>query len=82
MVEEPEGDRVLSGGGDRVLSEREVWHAFDGKTRWHYNLPHSGIKYAVVAYSREKESNGQPRRTTRGAAKQGLRGAGSDHERE
>ena len=47
MVEEEE---------DRVLSEKEVWHSFDGKNCFHYNLPiTSGTKYSIVAYSRIKK---------------------------
>ena len=47
MVEEEE---------DRVLSEREVWHSFDGKNCYHYNKPiTNGTKYSIVAYSRIKK---------------------------
>ncbi len=43
VVEEP--------GGDRVLSEKSVWHRFSGRDHFHYNLPHTGDKLSIVAYS-------------------------------
>ncbi len=43
MVEEP--------GGDRVLSEKRVWHHYDGGAHDHYNLPiTSGTKVSVIAF--------------------------------
>ena len=36
-------------GGHRVLSEHNVWHTFDGRNTWHYNRPHIGTKFSVVA---------------------------------
>ena len=56
VVEEPEGDRVLS--------ERRVWHCFSGREHFHYNLPHTGTKYSIVAYSQ----NGNARRAAQSAA--------------
>ena len=56
VVEEPEGDRVLS--------ERRVWHRFKGREHFHYNLPHTGTKYSIVAYSQ----NGNARGATKSAA--------------
>ena len=44
VVEEPEGDRVIS--------EKNVWHKFCGRDHVHYNLPHTGTKFSVVAYSK------------------------------
>ena len=41
---------------DRVLSEKDIWHNFDGKNCYHYNKPiTNGTKYSVVAYSRIKK---------------------------
>ena len=48
VVEEP--------SGDRVLSERRVWHRFKGRDHFHYNLPHTGTKYSIVAYSQNGKS--------------------------
>ena len=42
--------------GDRVLSERNVWHRFQGRDHFHYNLPHTGTKYSIVAYSQNGKS--------------------------
>ena len=56
IVEEP--------SGDRVLSERRVWHRFKGRDHFHYNLPHTGTKYSIVAYSQ----NGNARRAAESAA--------------
>ena len=58
VVEEP--------SGDRVLSERRVWHRFSGREHFHYNLPHTGTKYSIVAYSQ----NGNARRAAESAAHQ------------
>ena len=60
VVEEPEGDRVLS--------ERRVWHRFKGRDHFHYNLPHTGTKYSIVAYSQ----NGNARGATQSAAHQNV----------
>ena len=54
-----DGERPYTGGqlvleepgGDRVLSERNVWHKFCGRDHVHYNLPHVGTKFSVVVYS-------------------------------
>ena len=48
VVEEPEGDRVLS--------EKNVWHKFCGRDHFHYNLPHTGTKYSIVAYTQNGKS--------------------------
>ena len=48
IVEEPKGDRILS--------ERNVWHKFCGRDHFHYNLPHTGTKYSIVAYSQNGKS--------------------------
>ena len=45
IVEEPTGDRVLS--------EKHVWHKFSGRDHYHYNLPHVGNKFSIVAYSQK-----------------------------
>ena len=50
VVEEP--------SGDRVLSERSVWHRFSGREHFHYNLPHTGTKYSIVAYSQNGNARG------------------------
>ena len=42
--------------GDHVLSERRVWHRFKGRDHFHYNLPHTGTKYSIVAYSQNGKS--------------------------
>ena len=34
----------------RVFSERNVWHFFDGSKLLHWNLPHEGEKWSVVAW--------------------------------
>ena len=48
---------------ERVLSEKDVWHSFDGKNCFHYNHPiTSGTKYSVVAYSRIKKDGKEKRR--------------------
>ena len=54
-----DGDEPYTGGelvieeptGDRVLSEKNVWHKFCGRDHYHYNLPHTGVKLSIVAYS-------------------------------
>ena len=57
MVEEEE---------DRILTEKEVWHSFDGKNFFHYNLPiTNGTKYSIVAYSHIKK-DAQKRRGDKG----------------
>ena len=48
VVEEPDGDKVLS--------ERNVWHKFCGRDHFHYNLPHTGTKFSIVAYSQNGKS--------------------------
>ena len=58
IVEEP--------GGDRILSEKNAWHKFCGRDHDHYNLPHEGDKFSIVAHSqnvpRQKTAGGpQPR---------------------
>ena len=60
VVEEPEGDRVLS--------ERNVCHRFKGKEHYHYNLPHTGTKFRIVAYSQ----NGNARGAVESAARQDV----------
>ena len=60
VVEEP--------SGDRVLSERGVWHRFKGRDHYHYNLPHAGTKYSIVAYSQ----NGNARGAAQSAAHQDV----------
>ncbi len=50
--------------GDRVLPAKNVWHAFRGRDYYHYNLPHIGEKYSIVAYSQ----NGKQKRASNGAA--------------
>ena len=50
VVEEP--------SGDRVLAERRVWHRFSGRDHYHYNLPHTGTKYSIVAYSQNVITRG------------------------
>ena len=42
------GELCLEDG--RVLSERGVWHRFDGSRLLHWNLPHTGDKWSVVAW--------------------------------
>ena len=54
--------------GDRVLSERRVWHRFKGRDHFHYNLPHTGTKYSIVAYSQ----NGNARGAAQSAAHQDV----------
>ena len=34
------GELVVEEGEDRILSEKEVWHSFDGKNCYHYNKAH------------------------------------------
>ena len=48
VVEEP--------GGDRILSEKNVWHKFCGRDFFHYNMPHTGTKYSTVAYTQNGKS--------------------------
>ena len=48
VVEEPEGDRILS--------EKNVWHKFCGRDHFHYNMPHTGTKYSIVAYTQNGKS--------------------------
>ena len=48
VVEEPEGDRILS--------EKNVWHKFCGRDHFHYNLAHTGTKYSIVAYTQNGKS--------------------------
>ncbi len=43
VVEEP--------GGDRILSEKDVWHELCGRDHFHCNLPHTGDQLSIVAYS-------------------------------
>ena len=64
VIEEPDGDRVLS--------ERNVWHKFSGREHVHYNLPHQGTKYSIVAYSQNAASQkkGGKRRAATGAAQE------------
>ena len=62
VVEEPQGDRVLS--------EKNVWHKFCGRDHYHYNLPHTGVKLSIVAYSQNAappKTRGQ-RRAAKAAA--------------
>ena len=50
------GELVIEEAEDRILSEKEVWHSFDGKNCFHYNLPiTNGTKYSIVAYARTKK---------------------------
>ena len=62
VIEEP--------GGDRVLSDRNVWHRFSGREHVHYNLPHQGTKYSIVAYSQNaaSQTKGGKRRAAASAA--------------
>jgi hypothetical protein len=66
VVEEPEGDRVLS--------ERNVWHKFEGGEHYHYNRPHTGLKFSIVAYSQKHV----PKGTRRSVANKGLRRAANN----
>ena len=51
---------------DRVLSEKDIWHSFDGKNCYHYIKPiTNGTKYSIVAYSRIKK-DAQKRRGDKG----------------
>ena len=60
------GELVVEEETDRILSEKEVWHSFDGKNCYHYNKPiTNGTKYSVVAYSRIKK-DAQKRRGDKG----------------
>ena len=60
------GELVVEEEEDRILSEKEVWHSFDGKNCFHYNLPiTNGTKYSIVAYSRIKK-DAQKRRGDKG----------------
>ena len=59
---------VEEDSGDRVLSERRGWHRFSGREHFHYNLPHTGTKYSIVAYSQ----NGNARRAAESAAYQDV----------
>ena len=60
------GELVVEAEEDRILSEKEVWHSFDGKNCFHYNLPiTNGTKYSIVAYSRIKK-DAQKRRGDKG----------------
>ena len=60
------GELVVEEEEDRVLPKREVWHSFDGKNCFHYNLPiTNGTKYSIVAYSRIKK-DAQKRRGDKG----------------
>ena len=62
VIEEPDGDRVLS--------EKNVWHKFCGRDHYHRNLPHTGTKYSIVAYSQNApaKKKGRKRRAAAGAA--------------
>ncbi len=51
VVEEP--------NGDRVLSEKNAWHKFCGREHCHYNLPHTGTKFSIVAYSQNGKPSGK-----------------------
>ena len=46
------GDLVLETG--EIFSERGVWHTFNGQDILHWNTPHIGDKWSVVAYQRAK----------------------------
>ena len=46
------GGALVFDDGTRY-EEKEVWQGpFDGKANMHWNEPHEGAKYSVVAYSR------------------------------
>ena len=55
-------------GGDRVLSEKNVWHRFCGRDHVHYNLPQTGTKYSIVAYSQSNAAAAKKGSTRRAAA--------------
>ena len=63
MIEEPEGDRELS--------EKHVWHIFPGREHVHYNLPHAGTKFSIVAYS-QRLKHGRPKRSRGGAVEEDV----------
>ena len=54
----------MHGEDGTVLSEKRVWHRFNGAEVLHWNLPHEGTKYTVIAsnnkrpicYHRKKDS--------------------------
>ena len=59
-------------GGALVLEtgewfeEKGVWHRFNGRDTTHWNEPHTGDKYSVVAYTRKHPARA-PRRPARAA---------------
>ena len=81
-----DGDVPFTGGeliveeptGDRVLSEKNDWHKLCGRDHFHYNLPHTGTKLSIVAYSQ----NGKPERKSGSAVGKGLRRTRRTHERQ
>ena len=57
------GELIVEEETDRILSEKDIWHSFDGKNCYHYNKPIiNGTKYSVVAYSRIKKDGKNCRR--------------------
>ena len=44
------GELCLETG--ECFREHKVWHRFRGQSVTHWNLPHTGRKYSIVAYSR------------------------------
>ena len=36
-----------------VFETRSIWHSFNGRTVTHWNTPHTGTKFSVVAYARK-----------------------------
>ena len=36
----------------RRITEKDVWHTFNGQRDLHWNDPHTGRKFSIVAYSR------------------------------
>ena len=47
------GELVLEDG--TVLSETRVWHRFNGKELLHWNLPHKGTKYSIIAANNQRQ---------------------------
>ena len=43
----------------QVFAEKGVWHRFQGRSQTHWNQPHTGRKYSIVAYSGRARSNGE-----------------------
>ena len=47
-----------------VFEARGVWHSFDGRNVTHWNAPHTGDKWSIVAYARKSKARA-PRRKAR-----------------